>query len=441
MLNFKKIIEYGLYLLVFLLPLQTRLFIRQGELEGVYSEYLTISLYGIDILLIIFLILFSILKIKNTKLGDFKNSTVWIIIGVFEFFVFISAVFADDKLLAFYKYAVFLLGIGFFWLIKSASYDFLKLLLSFFAGVFFQAVLGVWQFISQSSFASKWLGMALHNPAELGVSVIETIGADGIGERWLRAYGGLDHPNILGGLMVLGLLLLISLSNRKTEKIKKFYKGKVFYYLFVFILVLSLFFSFSRTGWLAFGVGVLIIIIFTFLEKDWLKQKNVLEIILTSSILIVIPFFTYQNLVNTRLYVDERLEQKSINERTVYLNEAQGIIKENILVGVGMGNYVLNIKDDKKTAWDYQPVHNVFLLVLAEIGFFGFVSFLILILYFAYQGIKNTKNYLAFPLLFSLVLIMLFDHWLWSFHFGILLFWFCFGIILKTLSDNSLFEK
>jgi O-antigen ligase len=436
MLNFKKIIEYGIYLLVFLLPLQTRLFIRQGELKGIYSEYLTISLYAVDILLVVLLILFSIFKIKNSKPGDFKNSTIWIIIGVFEFFVFISVLFADDRVLAFYKYGVFLLGVGLFWLLISASYDFIKLLLSFFLGIFFQASLGIWQFISQSSFASKWLGIALHNPAQPGVSVIETIGADGIGERWLRAYGGLDHPNILGGLMVIGLLLIFSLSNKKTDKIKKIYKGGIFYYFIIFIFILSLFFSFSRASWLAFGAGILIIIIFTFLEKDWLKQKSLLEIILASSLLIIIPFFTYQNLVDTRLYANERLEQKSINERTVYLNEAQLIVKENWFVGTGIGNYTLNIKEDEKNPYDYQPVHNVFLLILAEAGFFGFASFLALIFYFAYLGVKNTKNYLVFPLLFALVLIMLFDHWLWSFHFGIFLFWFCFGIMFRTLSKK-----
>jgi len=47
-----KTIEYGLYLLVFLLPIQTRWIIKLGE-----SEYGTVSLYGTDVLLILFSIL------------------------------------------------------------------------------------------------------------------------------------------------------------------------------------------------------------------------------------------------------------------------------------------------------------------------------------------------------------------------------------------------
>ena len=53
--------------------------------------------------------------------------------------------------------------------------------------------------------------MAVHKAEELGTSVVETVGADGLGERWLRAYGGLDHPNILGGILAVALLLFIIL--------------------------------------------------------------------------------------------------------------------------------------------------------------------------------------------------------------------------------------
>ena len=74
------------------------------------------------------------------------------------------------------------------------------------AGAFLQACLGIYQFFTQSSFACKWLGMASHNAQDLGVSVIETLS----GERWLRAYGGLDHPNIFGGFLCFSILILIS---------------------------------------------------------------------------------------------------------------------------------------------------------------------------------------------------------------------------------------
>jgi len=52
-----KITEYGLYLLAFLLPWQTRWIIKAGEME-----YATYSLYGTDIILLAVLLLFAVLK-------------------------------------------------------------------------------------------------------------------------------------------------------------------------------------------------------------------------------------------------------------------------------------------------------------------------------------------------------------------------------------------
>src|SRR3990167_8743999 len=48
----KKSQEYLLYILIFLLPLQTRWLAKSGELNGGYWEYGTISLYGTDILIL-----------------------------------------------------------------------------------------------------------------------------------------------------------------------------------------------------------------------------------------------------------------------------------------------------------------------------------------------------------------------------------------------------
>ena len=53
----QKIIEYGFYLFLFILPWQTRWIIVPGEINEGYFEYGTYSLYGSDILLIILLFL------------------------------------------------------------------------------------------------------------------------------------------------------------------------------------------------------------------------------------------------------------------------------------------------------------------------------------------------------------------------------------------------
>ncbi len=198
-----KIIEYSLYFLAFVLPWQTRWIISPGEINNGYSEYLTISFYAIDVLIISLIILLAIYKSKEGLKEEKINIFWWLVAGL-ELAVFISIFFATDNGLAIFYYLRFLLGIGFLWLIVSASYSEAKFILSLLSGFFIQALLAVWQFITQSTFSFKWLGLASHYASELGVSVVEAGG-----ERWLRAYGGLDHPNMLGGVMAVGIILVL----------------------------------------------------------------------------------------------------------------------------------------------------------------------------------------------------------------------------------------
>ena len=323
-ITLKKLTEYGLYLLVFILPLQTRWIIRSGELNGGYFEYGTISLYATDIVLLAVLLLFAIDLFKNKKILNPKSKITpqrkypWginslVILAGLELTVFISCCFADNKLIAFYKYAWFILGIGFFFLIVKANYNRLKLLFSFFFGVFASASLGIWQFLNQSAFVNKWLGLAKHDPANPGVSVVEAIGDLGLGERWLRAYGTLDHPNMLGGLLTLGAIMIIFvIINLRRKKNKENYKYFILAsYLFLLTYSFALFFTFSRTAWLSFVIGLFVILAVTLIKKDRFGQIQILKIILVSGILVFILFTSFQNLVLTRVKGESRLEQKS----------------------------------------------------------------------------------------------------------------------------------
>ncbi len=408
----KKTIEYGLYLLVFLLPIQARWIIKAGEINGGYWEYGTYSLYASDILLMALLVLFIIYDFFSIS-GGKKN---YKFIGCLLLFSAVSILFADNRTLAMYKFSWMALGAGLFWVIAKAEYGRAKFFLSLFSGLALQAVLGIWQFLNQSSPANKWLGMAPHQAVDLGASVVETIGADGAGERWLRACGGLDHPNMLGGIMAIGILLLCW----KWISCASWRRG------LVIIFSAALFFSFSRSAWLALIVGLAVFFSRAVFKKNLIAQKNTLQIILISGTVFFILFLQYKNLVIARFGAGERLEIKSISEREESIKNSLPIIKNNLIAGTGLGNYGLalkNLKPDKESFY-YQPAHNVFLLVLSEIGIFGFIFFMAL-MFFAFGGAEN------FAVLTALIAIMFFDHWLWSLHFGVLFFWMVLGVIEK----------
>jgi len=459
----KKTIEYGLYLLVFLLPIQTRWIIKAGELNGGYWEYGTISLYLTDILLLALIVIFLFyyfktkkFEISNWKLGNGEGKNqitnyqlpitkIWWIIAGLELVIFISIFVAPDKLVAIYSYLKFLLGVGLFWLIISASFNRIKLIYSFVAGIFLQAGLGIYQFLSQTSFAAKWFGLAAHDPAELGVSVVETLNGTPSAllgtSRWLRAYGGLDHPNVLGGLLVVGILLVIA----AVIKMNKANKFSIFNFQFsnnfqfsifnatIIVLAIGLFFTFSRGAWAGLIVGLLLLMIIYIYKKDLSAQKNLLQIILISSVVVFILSNVYSDLVLTRLSVDTRLEIKSSAERIESFQTARDLIKSNFFFGVGIGNYTNTVEREivsGQPAWFYQPVHNFFLLVLVEIGVIGFIFILWLIGYVLVKSFKK-EDYINFSLILAILTMMLVDHWYWSLHFGVFIFWFILALVIR----------
>ncbi|MFH1661973.1 MAG: O-antigen ligase family protein [Candidatus Falkowbacteria bacterium] len=430
MLN--KIIKYLLYFLVFLLPLQTRWIIRQG-----ITEYKMISLYLTDIALIFLLVLFAIskFKIQNYNFNQnskFKIQNLFLFIAGLDLMIFISIFFASDKLIAIQYYLRFLLGVGLFWLITCANYNKIKLIYFFLAGIFLQACLGIWQFLTQSTFSNKWLGIAEHNAGDLGVSVIETIS----GERWLRAYGGLDHPNVFGGVLVIGILLLV-------VKLFCYSKNKLLitHYSLLITFLSALFFTFSRSSWLALIAGIITMLVIAIIKKDLFAQKKILQIILISGILFFILFNLFSDLVLTRISNNTRLENKSNIERLSSYSESLDVIKDNWIFGVGAGNYVsgimnneLRIKDGRLNNYK-QPVHNVFLLIFAEIGVFGLLFFILIPLFIIHNSLFKGDFNIKISLLLALSVISIFDHWFWSLHFGILLFWFVLVLILKIDED------
>lgn len=505
-----KIIEYGLYLLVFSLPIQTRWIIRQGLLNNGPWEYGSLSLYATDILLTILLLFFLIYKVSQRKFLasnrsadgqlslnfrdlSFKSQLTWLFIAGLVLTSAVSIFFAPDKILSLYKFGWLMLGIGLFWLLVSASYNKTKLIWFLIAGIASQAGLAIWQFLFQATFQNKWLGLALHRSGELGTSVIETIGQDGIGERWLRAYGGMDHPNILGGLLAVGILFLAGeiIKNHKRQNTIK----AILWSLLV-VLTAALFFSFSRSAWLGLGASLVALILWSAIKKNLMAQKMIAQVILICGAIIFILFLMYPNLVLTRFYLagsftgtpsvfklvsaPGRLEIKSSSERIESIKNSWPIIKNHWAGGVGIGGYGLadyevKIKEcgNAKKACEkissfiptpnlvggfiFQPVHNVYLLVWSEIGIFGLLFFLCLIIYILISHFKKrlsspldladavtankivaSANYqesvLNISILIVMLIIMCFDHWLWSLHFGVLFFW----LVLGLASRNSL---
>lgn len=422
----KKTIEYSFYLFIFLFPWQTKIILRAAQ-----TNFTEISLYPSHLLLLVILIVFFIYKLRKPN-RDEKISWLWGALAGLESMILISFFFAPDQLLAFYHYVLFLVGISLFYLLREEQNSpenengFLnqsKIIYSFLASIFLQAILGIYQFLNQFSFAFKYLGLAPHDPSLVGTSVVETVSG-----RWLRVYGGMDHPNIFGGVLAVTLILVAYLlAKKKVIRSKEEIFESLFLFVLYFVSLFALFFTFSRAAWLALALGLFSLLVALIIKKDnWILGRFIVLMFFSLTMMFLVAY-PYRDLVMVRASDDTRLEQKSLQERQIYLTQAQTLIKDHWAFGTGIGNYTLALASQAteiKDIWSYQPVHNAFLLLWAESGTLALVFFLA----FLFLLKKDRRTVLSTAIFIALLVLMLFDHWLLSLPFGLLFLFLVFGL-------------
>ena len=451
-MNFlNKTVEYATLLFIFLIPWQARWIITPGQINGSYWEYGTISLYLSEIILLIALlavVIKGIIYFKNNKnsfsFANIKSKSGFLLLIVI--WAAVSVFWAIDKELAYEKLIILIEAVALFLILYSKVISFKKIGWVIILSGLVQSIAAILQFIYQAIPASTWLGMASQSADVLGASVVETSNG-----RWLRAYGSFGHPNILGAWLVLSLIFLVSTFNCNVGNRQQI-AGKLIkllfairYYLFAIILF-ALLTTFSRAAWLAFFVFIVgrylssvayrqfasLPALFGFkrisslifrndIAKEDFHLKNhscapITKIIILSGAVVLLfasyapdPFFA-------RLEGGERLEIKSNQERVASISQGWQIIKNHPLLGIGLGNYglaVYNEIDSNRPAYFYQPIHNVFLLIMAELGLIG-----IFLMAYGFSLFAFRSSLFAF---FALILLSMFDHYFWSLYSGVLI--------------------
>lgn len=443
---FRERCEEGLwYFFVFLLPWQTVWILRETFVSGEKWQYGTISLYvseGVLFFWIMFVLLGKQEKTPREKLISKSERELYRTGALFLFWIFLSVFWAEDRALAFSYFGVMALGVGLFWGIRKCAIDFRKTVFILLLSLFFHSGIAIGQFIFQESPGITILGMSQHNPEEAGTSVLK---GEFKGEptRMLRAYGGMTHPNILGGASAVGVLLALWLwVNARSMR------ENIFAPIFVFSGLLTLLLTFSRTAWLGFFLGFFVFFGWLFARKKSWRRRSIPICILV--IFVVISFATiFRSEVITRFEEKAIALEGSVSDRNQLARDVSVVWKEHPLRGVGIGNSALAMmkKDFGEEAlqkdvpvWEYQPAHNIFLLVLAELGVVGIILLIGCMVQFIWLGLsslgkKDSRGVALLASLIVLIPVLFLDHWLWTSHFGILLFFFLTGMFLKLKKD------
>jgi len=103
--------------------------------------------------------------------------------------------------------------------------------------------------------------------------------------------------------------------------------------------------------------------------------------------------------------------------------------KNNFLFGIGERNYTFYIHNanNVKGVYDLKPIHNIYFLSLNELGIFGFITFIILLL--SPLLINNDSD---IKLVYFILLVSgFFDHFLMTENFGMFILMLFIGIMFS----------
>lgn len=193
--------------------------------------------------------------------------------------------------------------------------------------------------------------------------------------EYLRPYGLMPHPNMLAGVLVIGLLAVASwvLSERRWQR----YAGAVLFAIGLYALLLT----FSRAGWGALMVGILVA--FPLVRKHLHRAELRNALLLTVGLSLVagvIFFINYRPLLAARVGEgQESIELRSVSDRIVFTQFALQSIAERPIMGVGIGNFPWRTSYFLvDTFYDMRGdnVHNIYLSAWAELGIVGLVLYL-----------------------------------------------------------------
>ncbi len=437
-------------LTILILPLQTRWF-SEASLAGWAFEQGRLSFY-ISWIPLIATVVLGLFMPKTDLPKKLRVNLFWLI--ALTCAISIVSTPLDIRAASMWWVQILLL-LSFFVTLLRADIKLVSILSWFIVSLIPHAFFAIYQALFQHVPGWSWIGVATQDPKNLGVSVVQT------GDfRFLRAYGGFPHPNILGGFMAFGILISGWLFLRLDELRSKWIELSILAAIPLFTV--ALFYSFSRSAWLALAMGLIILLIFVVFNRTHQKLDPIKIAIF--SIAVIASFITFafinQDYFLSRVGISPepaRLEQQSTSARTDSLTNGIRVFQSHPIFGTGPNSELPALALQNATLFSkeghpanaglgdsspLEPPHNVFILILANFGIagsliiFGFLLFLLRqILNHWKLGDPNHRGLLLAALV-SWLVISLFDHYLYTLWSGQLLSIITFFIIFSWLKKN-----
>jgi len=398
-----SITSFLVRLIFFLLPSNLALHWPQADsyISGHLIDYLIPRLYLTDLPIVLVLILnwrklrpsliflpiFIYLVLQTTFISPYSSS-IWYVFKLLElvlFLVFLRANYSPSELLNLVTSPLGAMGL-------------------------IQFMIGLYQYIMQSSlFGYIFLGeVSLGSVSGLAQSSLS-------GAQRILAYGTTPHPNVLAGF-ILVVWLLINLKSINNPNRRYQYYPNIFY---TGLLVGTILITESVT-----------VLVITLLMSAWFYcRKHIIGNLLIGSLLMICLLSSLVTIMPSTIEHYHSRDNSDFRSLTVRyrLNQyAISLFSKNPLFGHGLNRFpALLIEHNLLTTAPFiQPAHQIYLLLLTELGFAGICILVTCsLVYYRRASVLSVKKRLigASMVLVSMLLIGLFDHYPLTLQIGQLL--------------------
>jgi O-antigen ligase len=234
-------------------------------------------------------------------------------------------------------------------------------------GVLYTSFIAITQFFLQHSIGGLlwYLGERTFSADTPGIARISWCLIPGSWCReLLRPYATFPHPNVLGGFLAVTLPLIIF--NFQFEIINQKKKFSILKLAPIILGIIALLLTFSRSAWMVGALGLLL------LGRYSLRSRKVFSFVL-GAIAIGLLLFAARS-----VYTSLPVESESIAVRQQLNAAALAIWQQSPIFGVGLGNFLVELPRVlvSREVYFLQPAHNIYLLILAEMGLVGLGVFL-----------------------------------------------------------------
>lgn len=411
MIRYLKAIEkYLIIFLLFLLPTQLAYHFWPGWafVFGIRIDLLSPSIYLTDLLIILIFLLKVVTEGRKFFQIPPKYKIFWQAVIILIAVNCIYSTSAGVSLNKWFKaLELVFLGIYFY---KQQALKLSSIVYTLFYSSIFFSVIGITQFVKGGTIGGilYYLGERAFSQSTPGIALVSLNGAE-----YLRAYSTFSHPNSLAGF--LGAAILFILLSGKLKR-------NTFNLLGILVVLTCFILTFSLSAYL----GIFVAFAYYLFSKNKkhfgsIVNISILLFILVSLLLPVFSPWIFSNFSSIGQNISQRLDLAFISGQ---------MIAQKFLTGEGLGTFIVNIPMYKGVftySWLLQPVHNIFLLVFAEIGIFGLLAFTYILFKAVSVLLKDKRIYLLLSLIFILF-TGLFDHYTLTLQQNILLFSVFIGI-------------